>query len=249
MNAPLPTFDMMTGQPLVSAQPVAASAAAATMLANDSDVVHVQLLDRMIVVPRAVVNGHILRNKITSPDGQAPIDQQGQAYLLFVDWKNFHPLLEYMCGNPVQLPSDKSDLLQLKNTARKFEAREFERLVTRHLRQLHGGGCYPFACMQKPNKQTGATGTAAAPPVQQQAAPSQQCAAPTKHRPVYVQQPCAAIQTAMPTSTRTSLFKRGQPAKHQRAEKAFDTRQNQLYMSAQPAQSPYNFDLQHPLIV
>ena len=135
MNAPLPTFDMMTGQPTVSARPVSANAAAAAMLANDSDVVHVQLLDRMIVVPRAVVNvsvqavflypspnlqprspherqlhtclllqGPILRNKITSPDGQAPIDQQGQAYLLFVDWKNFQPLLEYMCGNPVQLP-------------------------------------------------------------------------------------------------------------------------------------------------
>ena len=35
--------------------------------------------------------------------------------------------------------SDKSDLLQLKTTARKFGAQEFERLVTRHLRQLHGG--------------------------------------------------------------------------------------------------------------
>jgi len=56
MNAPLPTFDMMTGQPVASAQPVSASAAAAAMLANDSDVVHVQLLDRMIVVRRAVVN-------------------------------------------------------------------------------------------------------------------------------------------------------------------------------------------------
>ena len=56
MNAPLPTFDMMTGQPLVSAQPIPASAAAAATLANDSDVVHVQLLDRMIVVPRVVVN-------------------------------------------------------------------------------------------------------------------------------------------------------------------------------------------------
>ena len=42
-------------------------------------------------------------------------------------------IFSFMCR------SDKSDLLQLKNTARKFEAREFERLVTRHLRQLHGG--------------------------------------------------------------------------------------------------------------
>ena len=50
------------------------------------------------------VQGPILRSKITSPDGQGPIDQHSQAYLLFVDWKNFHPLLEYMCGNPVQLP-------------------------------------------------------------------------------------------------------------------------------------------------
>ncbi len=56
MNAPLPAFDMMTGQPIVSTQQVPASAAAAAMLANDSDVVHVQLLDRMIVVPRAIVN-------------------------------------------------------------------------------------------------------------------------------------------------------------------------------------------------
>ena len=56
MNAPLPTFDMMAGQPIVSAKPVSANAAAVAMLANDSDVVHVQLLDRMIVVPRAVVN-------------------------------------------------------------------------------------------------------------------------------------------------------------------------------------------------
>ncbi|KAA6418140.1 MAG: hypothetical protein FRX49_11903 [Trebouxia sp. A1-2] len=239
----------MAGQPIVSAKPVSANAAAVAMLANDSDVVHVQLLDRMIVVPRAVVNGPILRNKITSPDGQAPIDQQGQAYLLFVDWKNFQPLLEYMCGNPVQLPSDKSDLLQLKNTARNFEAREFERLVTRHLRQLHGGGCSPFTCMQKPNKQMGATGKAAVLPVQQQAAPSQQRVAPTKHRPVYGQQPPAPVQTAVPTSNGTSLFKRGRPAKHQRAEKAFDTRQNQLYMAAHTQQSPHNFDLQQPLIV
>ncbi len=42
--------------------------------------------------------------------------------------------------------SDKSDLLQLKNTARKFEAREFERLVTRHLRQLHGGKLLEKLC-------------------------------------------------------------------------------------------------------
>ncbi len=60
MNAPLPTFDMMTGQPIISAQPISANAAAAAMLANDSDVVHVQLLDRMIVVPRAVVNVSVL---------------------------------------------------------------------------------------------------------------------------------------------------------------------------------------------
>ena len=108
------------------------------------------------------------------------------------------------------------------------------------------GKCSPFACTQKPNKHMGRK--AAVLPVQQQAAPLPQQAAPTKHRPVYGQQPPALIQTAMPTSSGTSLFKRGRPAKHQRAE-SFDTRQNQLYMSARTGQSPHNFDLQQPLIV
>lgn len=35
--------------------------------------------------------------------------------------------------------SDKEDLLELKQTARKFNARDFERLVNRHLKQLYGG--------------------------------------------------------------------------------------------------------------
>ena len=96
--------------------------------------------------------------------------------------------------------------------------------------------------------QMGATGRVAVPLVQQQAAPLPQKAAPIKHRPVYGQQPPAPVQTAMPTSSGTSLFKRGRPAKRQPAEKAFDTRQNQLYMSAQTGQS-HNFDLQQPLIV
>ena len=30
--------------------------------------------------------------------------QQGQAYLLFVTWKNFRPLLEYWSGDAVKLP-------------------------------------------------------------------------------------------------------------------------------------------------
>ena len=137
-NLPLPQYDMLTGELLTDAPPVSTNAAA--MMANHADVVHVQLLDRMVVVPTAIVNvslqnfylvalatsasalstarasavhlahclrclqGPLLRNKITSPDGQGPVGQQGETYLLFVDWKNFNPLLEYMCGNPVQLP-------------------------------------------------------------------------------------------------------------------------------------------------
>ena len=54
VNPPLPTYDMMTGQLLTSTPKVSANAAA--MTANHADVVHVQLLDRMIVVPRAIVN-------------------------------------------------------------------------------------------------------------------------------------------------------------------------------------------------
>ena len=53
-NPPLPQYDMMTGQLVTDAPPVLANAAA--MMANHADVVHVQLLDRMIVVPTAVVN-------------------------------------------------------------------------------------------------------------------------------------------------------------------------------------------------
>lgn len=53
-NPPLPNYDMMTGQ-LVTKVP-ARSANAADVLVNHADVVHVQLLDRMILVPRAIVN-------------------------------------------------------------------------------------------------------------------------------------------------------------------------------------------------
>ena len=53
-NAPLPQYDMMTGQLVTDAPPASANAAA--MMANHADVVHVQLLDRMIVVPTAIVN-------------------------------------------------------------------------------------------------------------------------------------------------------------------------------------------------
>ena len=57
-------------------------------------------------------------------------------------------------------------------------------------------------------------------------------------------------QKAMPTSSGTSMFSRVRPAKHQRAEKASDTRQNQLYMAANARQpTEHVFDLQQPLIV
>ena len=54
MNPPLPQYDMMTGQLVTDPPPILANAAA--MMANHADVVHVQLLDRMVVVPTAVVN-------------------------------------------------------------------------------------------------------------------------------------------------------------------------------------------------
>ena len=53
-NPPLPQYDMMTGKLVTDAPPVLANAAA--LMANHADVVHVQLLDRMIVVPTAIVN-------------------------------------------------------------------------------------------------------------------------------------------------------------------------------------------------
>lgn len=51
---------------------------------------------------RNAMQGPTLRHVITSTSGSTPADQQ--AYLLFVTWKNFRPLLEYLSGNPVQLP-------------------------------------------------------------------------------------------------------------------------------------------------
>ena len=54
MNSPLPTFDMMTGQQLET-QP-SAPMQTATTAAHDSNVVLVQLLDRMVAVPSAIVN-------------------------------------------------------------------------------------------------------------------------------------------------------------------------------------------------
>ncbi|KAL3152713.1 hypothetical protein ABBQ38_012304 [Trebouxia sp. C0009 RCD-2024] len=249
-NPPLPNYDMMTGQ-LVTKVP-ARSANAADVLVNHADVVHVQLLDRMILVPRAIVNGPLLRNKITSPNGQGPVDQQGEAYLLFVDWKNFNPLLEYMCGNPVQLPSGKSDLLQLRNTARKFDAREFERLVTRHLRRLHGGGCSPFACMHKPKKQVAANSQPTPNPaklmqvLQQQEEQQQQ----QQQQQQLQQAPAPDVQKPMQMTHGTSVFSRARATKSHKANQGFDTRQNQLYVAAhtrQPAEQIY--DLQRPLIV
>lgn len=54
MNAPLPLFDMMTGQQIVS-EP-SAPIQTGSMTLNNADMVHVQLLDRMVVVPSAIVN-------------------------------------------------------------------------------------------------------------------------------------------------------------------------------------------------
>lgn len=250
-NPPLPNYDMMTGQLVTNMPPLPANGV--DVMVNHADVVHVQLLDRMILIPRAIANGPQLRNKITSPNGQGPIDQQDEAYLLFVDWKNFNPLLEYMCGNPVQLPSGKSDLLQLKTTARKFEAKEFERLVTRHLRRLHGGGCSPFACMHKPNKQAAANpkstpATAKLKPMLQQQQQQQQ--KQQERQQASMNKAQAETQKPMAMTRGTSVFSRVRPAKPQKSNQAFDTRQNQLYVAAhtrQPAEQIY--DLQRPLIV
>lgn len=120
---------------------------------------------------------------------------------------------------------------------------------SKHFNIFLAGGCSPFARMQKPNKQTAAFQKPAVAPVQQQAAPSLQKPAPTKRRAVYTQQPMTPTQTATTQSSNTSVFSRIRPAKHQRADKAFDTRQNQLYMSAHTQQPPQVFDLQRPLIV
>lgn len=50
------------------------------------------------------------------------------------DAANVQPLLKLLL-----LCSDKGELLELKQTARKFNAKEFERLVNRHMKRLYGG--------------------------------------------------------------------------------------------------------------
>lgn len=54
MNTPLPTFDMMTGQQIVPGATKPNSLLPTTV--PSADVAHVQLLDRIVVVPKAIVN-------------------------------------------------------------------------------------------------------------------------------------------------------------------------------------------------
>ena len=84
-------------------------------------------------------------------------------------------------------------------------------------------------------------------PLQQEQAPLQQLqeqqAAPTTQKSANTQKP-------MQTDNGMSIFSRMRAAKPQKADKAFESRQNQLYVAAhtrQPAEQIY--DLQQPLIV
>ena len=73
--------------------------------------------------------------------------------------------------------------------------------------------------------------------------------APVSQAPAKQAQVQAKTHKAMPTSSGSSMFSRARPAKHHRAEKALDTRQNQLYVAANTQQPLQIFDLQQPLIV
>lgn len=64
MNPPLPTFDMMTGQQVIQGSVMPPETAA--MIVNESDVVHVQLLDRMVVVPSAIINVSLQSSIVTA---------------------------------------------------------------------------------------------------------------------------------------------------------------------------------------
>lgn len=69
MNAPLPTFDMMTGQQIISQPPVQRQSA--SMQCDQSNVVHLQLLDRLVVVPSAVVHVSLQScNSVAEPDAR-----------------------------------------------------------------------------------------------------------------------------------------------------------------------------------
>ena len=124
------------------------------------------------------------------------------------------------------------------------------------------GGCSPFACMPKHNKQMTANPRPVPAPVkltpvsqqqplqhplQQQQAPLQQL---RKQQAVPATQKPANIQKPMPLSNEMSLFSRLRAPKTQKANKAFESNQNQLFVAAhtrQPAELIY--DLQQPLIV
>lgn len=53
-NPPLPNYDMMTGQLVTNMPPLPANGV--DVMVNHAHVVHVQLLDRMILIPRAIAN-------------------------------------------------------------------------------------------------------------------------------------------------------------------------------------------------
>lgn len=82
--------------------------------------------------------------------------------------------------------------------------------------------------------------------MQQTPVPTQQSAVPAQQHPAHV-----PVQIAMPSRSGTSVLQRVLPSKHQKAEKAFGGRNNQLFMAAHTQQQPAQnmFDLQQPLIV
>lgn len=115
------------------------------------------------------------------------------------------------------------------------------------------GGCSPFACMHKPNKQAAANpkstpATAKLKPMLQQQQQQQQ--KQQERQQASMNKAQAETQKPMAMTRGTSVFSRVRPAKPQKSNQAFDTRQNQLYVAAhtrQPAEQIY--DLQRPLIV
>ena len=110
----------------------------------------------------------------------------------------------------------------------------------------------PLPAQQQHQQQHQQQQPASMNPVKRAAAPLEQepvMLAPVSQIPVKQAQAQAKSHKAMPTTSGASMFSWVRPAKHHRAEKAFDARQNQLFVAANTQQPLQIFDLQQPLIV
>ena len=59
--------------------------------------------------------------------------------LLLCSWAQFHPILQYIQGQPLDLPHSKQQLRDLQKLAQRWELSGLDHIVRQRLRQQQGG--------------------------------------------------------------------------------------------------------------